>query len=87
MEMEWYKEAVEEIQAAVHGRCSKGPATLGRLVGHSHGLLVAVAGPVVVDKEQQVQGGYGKDVIAVGHHRVQVHDTQALLAAQEVYSK
>ena len=75
MVMEWYKEAVEEIQAAAaaHGRCSTVPATLGRQVGHSRGLLVAVVGLAEVGKEQQAQGQHGRDVIAVGRHREEVH--------------
>lgn len=56
MVMEWCKAVEEEIQAAVHGHCSMGLATLGMQVGHSHGLLVAVAGLVVVGKDWSVQG-------------------------------
>ncbi|KAH7571031.1 hypothetical protein JRO89_XS05G0242400 [Xanthoceras sorbifolium] len=82
-------EANVMIQAvAVHGRCSMGPATLGRQVGHSRGLPVAVAGPVAVGKEQQVQGHHGRDATAVGHHRGEVHEySRVLLVAQEAYSK
>lgn len=53
MELEWYKEDEEQIQAVVHGHCSMGLATQDRQVGHTRGLQVAAVGHEEVDMEQQ----------------------------------
>lgn len=69
MEMELYKEVAAEIRVVVHGHCSKAHATLGRQVGHTRCLAVAVVVNNEAGREQKLQGVPGKDVIAVGCHR------------------
>jgi hypothetical protein len=53
MDLEWYKEAEEEIQAVVHEHCSMGLATPDKQVGRTRGLQVTAVGHEEADMEQQ----------------------------------
>lgn len=48
MEMEWCKEAEDELQVAGLVHCNMDHATQDMPVGHTRGLLAAAAGVVVV---------------------------------------
>lgn len=53
MELEWCKEAEEQIQVVVHGHCSMGLATPDKQVGRTRGSQVAAVGPEEADMEKQ----------------------------------
>lgn len=55
IDLEWCKEDEDEIQLVVHGNCSMDLATLDKQVDHSHGLQVAVAGPVEVGMDYRLE--------------------------------
>lgn len=55
IDLEWCKEVEDEIRLVVHGNCSMDLATLDKQVDHSHGLQVAVAGPVEVGMDYRLE--------------------------------
>lgn len=71
MEMEWYKEAEDQKQVAVHVHCSMDHAIQDTRVGHTRGLPEAADGPEGVGMGRLMLVEFGTEVEA---DDVQDHD-------------